>query len=103
MFVTDLEIDQDRLAALCDEYGIVRLEVFGSFATGEASDTSDVDLLVTFREGVSLGLRYLDLRSGLAEILGREVDLHERTSVEASANKYFRKYALEHVQQLYAA
>lgn len=103
MFVADLKIDHNRLAELCDEYGIVRLEVFGSFASGDAGDTSDVDLLVTFRDGVSLGLRYLDLRSGLADILGREVDLHERTSVEASANKYFRKYALEHVEQLYAA
>ena len=48
--------------------GVVRAGVFGSFARGEATNSSDVDFLVEFEPGRTLldlcGLR-LDLRDGL--------------------------------------
>ena len=39
-----------RLAPYCRRLGIVRLEIFGSVARGEAQVGSDVDLIATFRE-----------------------------------------------------
>jgi hypothetical protein len=43
-----LDIDQERLAALCRRYHVATLELFGSQAKGTARPDSDVDLLVTF-------------------------------------------------------
>jgi len=39
---------------LHDHYGIKRIGVFGSFASGKAHSKSDVDLLVSFRTPVGL-------------------------------------------------
>jgi predicted nucleotidyltransferase len=103
MFVVDLQFDHRHLADICSEFGVERLEVFGSFASGEADRNSDIDLLVTFHQGVKIGLGFVRLRRQLSDLMGREVDLHERASVEDSPNKYFRKFALEQTEHLYAA
>jgi len=36
------------IVALCEKHGVASLSVFGSMARGEASEASDVDLLVKF-------------------------------------------------------
>jgi len=101
MRLVDLRIDHDRLAACCHRYGVTRLEAFGSFATGEASPDSDLDLLVTFHPDAHVGLEFVALQQELEQVLGRPVDLLTRASVERSPNKYFRRFALRHTEPLY--
>lgn len=48
--------------------------LFGSFARGEQSDDSDVDILVQFDGTVGL-FKYASISSDLEELLGRNVDL----------------------------
>lgn len=68
-----------EIQALCREFGISRLEIFGSAVTGEFDpETSDVDFLVTYPEGYDFGLwlsRFFDLERALSNVLGRDVDL----------------------------
>ena len=101
MLVADLHIDQDRLADCCRHYGVARLEIFGSFVTGEARPDSDLDLLVTFEPDAKIGLEFVSLGDELEDIMGRPVDLLTRASVEHSPNKYFRRFALTHTEPLY--
>lgn len=65
---------RENMAELHDEYMVSRIGVFGSFARGEETEESDVDVIVEFSQRVDLfhvaGLQYY-----LAEILGRKVDL----------------------------
>lgn len=49
------------------------LQLFGSFATDEATASSDVDLLANFAEPVGIGFIHLAYR--LEALLGRKVDL----------------------------
>ncbi len=69
----------EEIRALCREYGVLRLEVFGSALTARFDpETSDVDLLVEYPPDYDFGLwlgRYLDLNERLSEVLGRPVDL----------------------------
>ena len=101
MLLADLHIDQERLAECCRRYGVARLETFGSFVTGDASPESDLDLLVTFEPGATIGLEFVALQQELEEIIGRPVDLLTRESVERSPNKYFRRFALRRTEPLY--
>ncbi|MCH7799744.1 MAG: nucleotidyltransferase domain-containing protein [Planctomycetes bacterium] len=101
MRVEELHIDSDRLAELCEEYGVACLEIFGSFVRGDAAPGSDLDLLVTFEPGAKVGLGIVSLQQALETLSGRSVDLLTRRSVERSPNKYFRRFALRRTEPLY--
>ncbi len=60
-------------AVLRDRFKMRRLGVFGSFADGTQTTTSDVDLLVETDDPG--GLRFLEAADYLEELLGRKVDL----------------------------
>ena len=69
-------IDLPRLADLCRRRGIRRLSLFGSALRGELGPFSDVDLLVEFEPGRTLGLAFFDLQDELTTLIGRTVDLN---------------------------
>jgi predicted nucleotidyltransferase len=56
-------------------FGVRRISVFGSFARGEPSDESDVDILVEFESGRNSFDNFLNLAEFLEELFGRKVDL----------------------------
>lgn len=93
------EFDGDRLAAICREYGIVRLELFGSIARGEATADSDVDLLYELRPGLELGWEIADVEDAFEQVLGRRVDLIAKQSL----HRRLRPQALADAVVLYAA
>ncbi len=41
----------DHLSSLKDEYNISRIGLFGSFARNEQNDSSDIDIILEFKEG----------------------------------------------------
>ena len=55
VIITGVEVDETRLAAICEKYGIAELKVFGSRAHGQAAPDSDIDILYTLRPGRRLG------------------------------------------------
>ncbi len=101
MTIMDLSVDRNRLEELCRRFRVARLEVFGSFARGEAGAQSDVDILVTFQANSGIGLEFVALKQELESLLNRRVDLLTRASVERSPNKYFRRFALANTEPLY--
>ena len=85
---------RDEIAALCQEYGVAKLEVFGSVMTDEFDpDRSDIDFIVEYRVEApsrrSLTLHF-QFRDRLAALLGREVDLIEEPTF-GFRNRYFAK------------
>lgn len=63
-------------AELRGEWGVARVGVFGSFATGDQSPRSDVNLLVEFSEsGKPTGFRFVELPRAIESFLGRKVDV----------------------------
>lgn len=63
-----------QIRAILLRYGVTHAGIFGSFARGEADETSDVDLLVEVPRGTTL-LDMAGLGIELEEALGRSVDL----------------------------
>lgn len=101
MLLKDLKIDQSKLDGLCLRFGVKTLEAFGSFTRGDAGAGSDLDILVTFESGRTVGLEFVELQQELEMLVGRPVDLLTRTSVERSPNKYFRRFALSQTEPLF--
>lgn len=68
------------IAELCVQYGVSRLEVFGSAVRADFDSTvSDLDFAVEFLPRPRSGLddNYFKLRTALEQLLGRPVDLVE--------------------------
>jgi len=63
--------------------GVERLALFGSTLRGDAGPHSDVDLLVDFDRSRELSLvDYAELRLRLCDLLGRDVDLVQRSHLK---------------------
>lgn len=56
------------------KYGVLKAALFGSVVRGEATENSDVDLLVEFEDGRSL-LDLVGLQLDLKELLKMNVDV----------------------------
>ena len=78
--LVDLQARREEILAIAARRGASNLAVFGSVTRGEASDASDVDILVDLEAGRSLldlGGLLMDLR----ESLGRDVDVVTRAGL----------------------
>ena len=76
----------------CEKYRIRRLEVFGSTARGQATPGSDLDLLVTLDDSMSVSTGdLLEMAGEAEELAGAPVDFVLRTSVEKSPNRFARE------------
>lgn len=70
---------QVELERLCREYGVERLELFGSAVTGDFDpEHSDLDFLIEFQSGVDLGpwmKHFFEFEDELKALFERDVDL----------------------------
>lgn len=86
-----LESRLDAVAALCRQFGVAALDVFGSAVDGRFdARRSDYDFIVRFhpRPDVSVAQRYLAFSQALEDLLGRPVDLMTDHPIE---NPYLRQ------------
>ncbi len=93
-----------EVAALCREFGVARLDVFGSAARGAdfKPTLSDVDFLVTFEPAARNDLViFADFKNALEHLLARPVDLVEREAIEASRNFIRRRAILASAERVY--
>jgi predicted nucleotidyltransferase len=97
-----LDHHRRQIAILCRKYGIRKLELFGSAASGDFDPAnSDVDLFFEFdSDNTKLADRFFGLSEELEELLGRPVDLVSSQDVR---NPYFLQVANRHRVTLYAA
>jgi len=85
-----ISIVEDRrveIAALCERYGVQRLDLFGSAAgDGFDAEASDLDFVVSFerRDPPELFDRYFGLEEDLEALFGCGVDLVMEGALEKS-------------------
>jgi len=71
---TNLQAKLKKLKPILrDKFNVKSIAIFGSFARNEATENSDIDILVEFSEDI--GWEFVDLKIFLEEQLNREVDL----------------------------
>ena len=101
-------IDELRalISPIAAQYGVDRIFLFGSYARGEATENSDIDLLIdtsgtNLRSLFSLGKLYCDLESALE----KKIDLITLSSLEQttrlSSDELFRSNIEKEKVKLY--
>jgi uncharacterized protein len=94
----------DAIRALCREFGVAKLELFGSVMT-DAFDParSDIDFIVHYPDDYDFGPwigRFQDLERALADVLGRDVNL---VMTSALRNRWFAREAAKTRTVIYDA
>lgn len=103
MISDNLTIPQTTIAEFCTTWQVQELALFGSVVRDDFSDTSDVDVLVTFAPAARpTFFDLVHMTDELEVIFGRPVDLITRPSVEASKNYLRRRAILDAAEVIYA-
>jgi len=66
---------------------VLKAWIFGSFARGEETPESDVDILVVLDHSQPVGLKFFGMYEDLRELLGRPVDLVVERSLASFARE----------------
>lgn len=93
MFLTETE--KKTIIEICKRHDISYCALFGSFARGDATEKSDVDLLVKFSK--PKGFAFFGIADELEDALGRKVDLATETMI----GKYIRANVMRELQKIY--
>ena len=88
--------ERDIIIEMCRNNDVSMIGIFGSTARGEASASSDLDLLVRFARPKSL-LALVRLERSLSEVLGRKVDL----LTESAISPYLKDRILNQLMVIY--
>ena len=94
-----IEDNRDVIAALCEQYGVQKLAIFGSAAKGSFDpETSDLDFVLEFTDyGPGVAKRFIDFANALESHFGRPVDLVFERKLK---NPYFRQEVLSTMEVL---
>lgn len=68
------QILSERKSWLCETYQITELGIFGSYARGEQTQDSDVDVLIDYTQAPTL-FELVNLRDLLRDLTGLPVDV----------------------------
>lgn len=99
----EIEAHRAQIGELCARFGVRRLELFGSAATGAFDAArSDLDFMVDFDPALRTRPfeQYFGLKEALEALFARPVDLVE---AGASTNRYFLESVNKSRRLLYAA
>ena len=97
---TKIDIPRDKIEDFCKQWKIAEFSIFGSALREDFSPKSDVDVLISFEPDIPWSLfDWVDMIEELGGILGREVDLVEKSGLR---NPFRRREILNNRQVVYA-
>ena len=73
--MVDLTSIRSAVEQAAREYPVKRVELFGSYANGSASEGSDIDLLVEFKTSPVSLFKICGFQSAVSELLQLDVDV----------------------------
>ena len=85
--ITEIKhILSEKKSYIEQQYHVKEIGVFGSYAQGRQTKRSDVDILVDFHKTIS-AFAYIRLKTELATLLGRKVDLVAKQALKPHIGK----------------
>ena len=99
-----IELPQQIISEFCQKWQISEMYLFGSVLREDFRPDSDIDILVSFQDSVSWGLlEFSRMKRELETLLGRQVDLLTKKSIEQSHNWIRQREILGTAQVIYVA
>lgn len=89
-----IEAYRQQIVELAQKRGAERIKVFGSMATGRATDVSDVDFLVEMKKGTS-AFALGGLLKDLEDVLNRRIDITTPSALDPALRQKILSEAIE--------
>lgn len=84
--MTDKIYTLDEIKAIvvpiAEKYNVAQIYLFGSYARGEATEKSDIDLVMNFSDSISL-FTYAEIINSLENLFSKKVDIVSHNSVSS--------------------
>jgi len=95
-----IEVDHEVIAEFCRRNDIARLSFFGSVLRDDFTPESDIDVLVEYLPGATVGLFAMArMEQELSDMFARKVDL----KTAGFLSRYFRDEVLAEAMEEYVA
>ena len=102
--MTQIAWPQEKVGEFCRKWKIAEFALFGSVLREDFRSSSDIDILVSFEPHARWSLMdMVEMQNELETILGRKVDLVERSAIERSENYIRRRHILDSAEPVYVA
>ncbi len=75
---------------LVERFGVKRIALFGSYAKGQATENSDIDLLVEF-SGAATASGFFGLQFYLEDLFGKPIDLVTENALRPEFRPYVER------------
>jgi predicted nucleotidyltransferase len=82
--IISVEQIKEKMVPILRNYPVKKAILFGSFAKGEASATSDIDLYID-TNGKLRGLDFVGLIETLVDTLGIDIDLIDKSHIDKNS------------------
>lgn len=83
---------KDKKQLLHEQFGISKIGLFGSYARGESTKNSDIDIIYEIEKNKKFSMfAYLKLSQFLEENLQTKVDLVREATIKESLKNYIAK------------
>ena len=83
-----------KIVRLLKKHHVVRAGIFGSYARGEQTKRSDIDILVDISDDTLSLLGFIRIKHELEEALGKNVDLVEYAALKSRIKERILKEEL---------
>ena len=98
MTLHGIDLDSEPIRAFCRKWKIAELSVFGSILRDDFRPDSDIDFLAEFGQCEQVDeydlFDDIHMRNELSDIMGRKVDLIDRSAIESCSNRFVKRELL---------
>ena len=102
--MSQIELPKEKVGEFCRKWKIVEFALFGSVLREDFRSSSDIDVLVSFEPQARWSLMdVVEMQNELETMLGRKVDLIERSAIERSENYIRCRHILNSAEPVYVA
>lgn len=96
-----MKLDNSKIEAIKNYFKtrpVLKAYLFGSYASGQANNKSDIDILVDLDYSKRIGLQFIQMKIDLEKLLNTEVDLVSSNGI----SKYIKPIVDNEKLQIYA-
>ena len=90
---------REKIRPIAEAYALPAVYIFGSYARGEATEDSDVDILVNSKDSNARGFRYFGMHDDFSNALRKKVDIMDTSFLQDPEERKWSPWIIANVMK----